>query len=129
MFQMVVKAIQVSGSDLAWNWNKGDSAVIIAYVSVPFPFVNMDDGGVLEVLLLFFHSYQLNEVQKFTRQRWSTLLIDFCRNWVISGCFAAGQLTDSSLNFSQGWSDFEWLAHWDLQQSFNGLAVDRRWPI
>ena len=36
------------------------------------------------------YPYQLSEGQKFTRQRWSTLLIDFRKNWVRSGSFVAG---------------------------------------
>ena len=38
-------------------------------------------------------------------------------------------MTNSYLNFPQSWSDIERHVHWDLWQSFNGLVVDRRWPV
>ena len=80
---------QNSGQDLACDGEQGDTTVIVASLSISFPFVEVHDGRISEVLrdsLLL--PYELEELMELLQQGPAAFLVDFGWDGVCARGFA-----------------------------------------
>jgi len=78
--------------------------VIVTGVPGPFVFVEVDGGGIFELLWqLFLGPHGSEEAGEALDQLWAASSRDLCRNGVSIRCFAAGETLDCFCDFSLCW--------------------------
>lgn len=126
LFQVSQQAIEEDTcQDLASYRQKGYSSMVVARLSVSFPFVDVDDCCISELLwqgLLVPHG--LEEAGQLAADVIAAHLVHLSWNGVRSRSFPAAHLHDCFVHFSLRWRSIKLLVSFELWEPFNSLGVD-----
>ncbi|BHF60387.1 hypothetical protein SprV_0100335200 [Sparganum proliferum] len=93
LFQMVVQAVEENASeDLPGDVQQGGVSVVVTELAVTFPFIEMHDCGVLQILREFSLTPHLEERRQLMHELLAIVLVDLGRDCVRPGRFPAGEL-------------------------------------
>nr|VZI51236.1 unnamed protein product [Spirometra erinaceieuropaei] len=94
VFQMFVQTTEKNVSeDFPGDFQQADASVVIAGLAVPFPLVELDDCGVLEILEDFsLMPALLEERRQMIHELGAAMSVDLSRDCVRSGRFPAVEL-------------------------------------